>query len=54
MNTPRELTAEEQADLEACQREWYEEWLREQAFNAVVDAMDPCWSVNDLVPPVDE
>ena len=47
MNTPRELTAEEQADLEACQREWYEEWLREQAFNAVVDAMDPAWSIND-------
>ena len=37
------LTAEELADLEVCQREWYEEWLREQ--EAVVDV--PCWSVND-------
>lgn len=41
MNTPRELTPEEERDLEQCLREDHERWLEEQRF---VDYED--WAEN--------
>jgi len=34
-------------EFEQWEIESHEEWLREQEFNAAMDAMDPAWSIND-------
>ena len=43
----RMATPAEVAEFEQWQQECDEEDSREQEFNAVIDAMDPCWSIND-------
>lgn len=47
MNTPRELTPEEERDLEQCLREAHERWLEEQSWLEYGQTMDPAWSIND-------
>ncbi|MDD2314393.1 MAG: hypothetical protein PHX12_05955 [Proteiniphilum sp.] len=47
MNIPRELTAEEERDLQEWEANELAEWQREQSWLEHEQTMDPAWSIND-------